>query len=208
MAAKRKLWSQDAMKEAVLSVSERGKGLREASRMYNVPVETLRRRVTGAVEIECKPGPPTVLTKEEELKVYEYLVSMADMGYGLTRDVVMQLAYVIAEKSHRKHPFTGESAGRSWLDGFRRRHPRLTICTPQSLSYCRAISANEEVVVIYLEKWVHCTVNLIYSPNRCKYLMRMKLELLLFINPVGYLLNLDDEMCTLSHQPKGGKHIQ
>ena len=65
MAAKRKLWSQDAMKEAVLSVSEGGKGLREASRMYNVPVETLRRRVTGAVEIECKPGPPTVLTKEE-----------------------------------------------------------------------------------------------------------------------------------------------
>ena len=30
---------------------EKGKGLREAARLYNVPVETLRRRVTGAVDI-------------------------------------------------------------------------------------------------------------------------------------------------------------
>ena len=183
MAAKRKLWSQDAMKEAVLSVSEGGKGLREASRMYNVPVETLRRRVTGAVEIECKPGPPTVLTKEEELKVYEYLVSMADMGYGLTRDVVMQLAYVIAEKSHRKHPFTGESAGRSWLDGFRRRHPRLTICTPQSLSYCRAISANEEVVSDLFGK-----VGALYG------------KLNLFSKPMQ-VFNADETGITIVHKP-------
>ena len=39
-----------------------GKGLRETARAYNVPVETLRRHVTGAVSIDCQPGPPTVFT--------------------------------------------------------------------------------------------------------------------------------------------------
>lgn len=41
-----------------------GSSLREASRLYNVPVETLRWRVTGAVDLSCKPGPSTVLTPE------------------------------------------------------------------------------------------------------------------------------------------------
>ena len=68
---------------AVKSVKE-GKGLREASRSYGVPVETLRRPVLGAVEIDCRPGPPTIFTKEEEGTLCEYLITMADMGYGLT----------------------------------------------------------------------------------------------------------------------------
>ena len=52
----------EAAYEAVIN----GKGLREASRMHNVPVETLRRRVSGSVAVGCKPGPATILSDEEE----------------------------------------------------------------------------------------------------------------------------------------------
>ena len=45
---------------------EEGKSLREASRLYNVPLETLRRRVNGTIDVVCRPGPPTILTDEEE----------------------------------------------------------------------------------------------------------------------------------------------
>ena len=41
-----------------------GRGLREAPRLYNVPIKTLRWRVTGTVDLSCKPGPSTVLTPE------------------------------------------------------------------------------------------------------------------------------------------------
>ena len=81
--AKHKQWSCESMEAAVKSVKE-GMGLREASRLYNVPVETLRRRVTGAVDLGCRPGPSTVLTVEEETKLAEYVVMMADMGFGLS----------------------------------------------------------------------------------------------------------------------------
>ena len=47
--------------EAAYQVVLDGKGLRETSRLYNVPVETLRRRVNGSVGLGCKPGPATIL---------------------------------------------------------------------------------------------------------------------------------------------------
>ena len=91
------------MRAAMESVND-GKGLREAARLYNVPVEMLRRRVTGKVDIDCRQGPPTILTKEEETIVC-YLIQMADMGYGLTREAVIHMVYIIVEKCKRCHPF-------------------------------------------------------------------------------------------------------
>ena len=83
--AKRKLWADESMINAVKSVQE-GKGLREASRLYNVPVETLRRRVLGEVDVVCRPGPPTVLTSIEEERLAVYIADMAEMGFGLSRE--------------------------------------------------------------------------------------------------------------------------
>ena len=134
------------MKAAVDSVSSSKKGLREAARLYNVPVETLRQRVQGIVELECRPGPPTVLSEEEEDELAKYLVEMADMGFGLGRETVMRMAYKIAEKYHPRHPFKDESAGRAWFEGFLRRHPKLTIRSPQPLSYSRAVCSNHSIV--------------------------------------------------------------
>ena len=82
-----KLWSDENMAAAVLSVQE-GKGLREAAKLYNVPVESLRRRVLGTVSVDCQPGPPTILTTEEEDQLCKYIhvIEMADIGFGLTRE--------------------------------------------------------------------------------------------------------------------------
>ena len=76
---------------------QEGKGLREASRLYNVLVETLRRRVTGVVEIVCRPGPHTILTESEEQRLAVYIVDMAEMGFGLTKEDVLCLAFEIAD---------------------------------------------------------------------------------------------------------------
>ena len=36
----------------------------------------------------------------------QYLVQMADMGFGLTREDVMRTAFLIVDKSGREHPFS------------------------------------------------------------------------------------------------------
>lgn len=50
-------------------------GQRESARAYNVPVETLRRWVAGIVTLDCRSGPSTLLTSEEEACLAEYCVN-------------------------------------------------------------------------------------------------------------------------------------
>lgn len=71
-------------------------------------------------------------------------------GVGLSREDVMRLACVIAEKSGKKHPFHDGMAGRGWFDGFRACHPKLVLRTPQPLSYNRALCAYHDVTLL---KW-------------------------------------------------------
>ena len=163
---KRKLWSQESMTRAMESMVKDGKGLREVARSHGVPVETLRRRFIGSVEMDCKPGPATIFTKEEEDKFCEYLVLMADIGYGLTREMVMHLAYMLAERLQKKHNFKEDKAGRSWFDGFMKRHPQLTRRTPQPLSYCRALCSNPNILSSFFGKLgeVYGKLNILTKP--------------------------------------------
>jgi len=93
------------------------------------------------VKVGCKPGPSTILTDEEEDKLAAYLITIADMGYGIKQDSYGDDFYD-CRKSHRKHPFKEEKGGCAWFEDFQRCHLNLTICSPQSYSYNRAISAN------------------------------------------------------------------
>lgn len=68
---------------AAVGMVEGGMGIREAARLYNIPYETLRQRANHTVSIDCRPGPSTVLTDEEE-QLALFCVQMADMGFGLS----------------------------------------------------------------------------------------------------------------------------
>lgn len=87
---KRKLWTEESMEAATRSVLDENRSLREASRLYNIPFETLRRRVHGYVMPGCRPGPATVLTEEEEDQLASYLTQMSDMS-GLKKSGIFPL---------------------------------------------------------------------------------------------------------------------
>ena len=89
------------MQAAVDSILYDNRGLREAARLYKIPVQTLRRHVNGSVEVGARPRPATILTDEEEDMLVKYLVGMADMGYEFTRKTTMELAFTIVQKSER-----------------------------------------------------------------------------------------------------------
>ena len=163
---KRKLWTEESMEAAHNSIHHENKRLREAARMYNIPVEILRRHANGSVEAGCKTGPSTVLTVEDEDRLATYLVEMADMGFDLSRDTVMELAFTIVEKSQRKHPFRDGRAGRAWFEGFRTHHPKLSLRPPQPLSYCRALCSNQETIDEFFGKLgaLYGRLNLISKP--------------------------------------------
>ena len=46
-----------------------------------------------------------MLSKDEESRLEEYCIEMADRGFGLSREDVMRFAFQIAEKMKKPHPF-------------------------------------------------------------------------------------------------------
>ena len=45
------------------------------------------------------------MTETEENMLRDYVIKMADMGYGLSKDDILRTAFQILEKSKRPHPF-------------------------------------------------------------------------------------------------------
>ena len=145
---KRKLWSEESMDTAKNGVQNENMTNREASKLYNVPFKILRRRVNGTVGSGCKPGPATVLTTAEEEHLESYLIQMADMGFGLSHETVMCLAFKIVDATQQN-----QKAGRTWFGGFRRCHPKSSIHSPLPLSYCRTQCANMDIINDF--SWCH-----------------------------------------------------
>ena len=152
------------MRSAVTACAN-GATLRHSARKYNVPVTTLYRRVNGIVAMGSRPGPAPVLSSMED-RLAHYLVEMADMGFGLSRQEVMRLAFQIAEESGIKHPFKNCTAGRKWFEAFRFRNPNLTLRTPEALSYARAKSVNPKTIEDFFAKLgaIYARLNLFCRP--------------------------------------------
>lgn len=67
MAAKRMFWSDQSMHAAVDSILPENRGLREAARLYNILVETLKGHVNGSVEVGAAPDQGQQLCKQSQI---------------------------------------------------------------------------------------------------------------------------------------------
>ena len=143
-----------------------GSSLRAAATQYNVPFETLRRRVNRSVDMGCKSGPSTVLTSEEEHELVKYAIEMADRGFAITPGDIKRLAYKIVDRADRKHPFVNGMAGQTWFRCFKKRHPNLGIKSPQPLSLARARACSGDVIDNFFSKLgsYYARLNLLTKP--------------------------------------------
>ena len=64
------------------------------------------------------------------------------------------------------HPFRDNSAGHRWFDGFRGRHPNLTLWSAQSLSFLRAKATNPQVIEDFFGKLgsIFARLNILTKP--------------------------------------------
>lgn len=56
------------------------------------------------------------------------------------------LAYQLAKKNKKDHPFKDDKAGKDWLFRFLKRHPDLMIRKPENISAARAVGFNKIAV--------------------------------------------------------------
>lgn len=79
----------------------------------------------------------------------EYLLRASDIYYGLAPKAVRSFAYEYATSNNINHPPSWSKtkmAGEDWFSSFMKRHPRLSIRTPEATSLARASSFNKDNV--------------------------------------------------------------
>jgi len=94
-------WSELSMKRAVKAVLMYGSSNYKASREFNVPLETLRRKVNIAKSgggVEKLLGRPTVLNEDAENELSKILMDMEARLYGLSPADVRRIVFKYCQK--------------------------------------------------------------------------------------------------------------
>ncbi|KAH3810213.1 hypothetical protein DPMN_138602 [Dreissena polymorpha] len=72
-----------------------------AARVYQVPESTLRDRTRQNVSIDCHYGANKLFTEDEERKLVDHIVYMADIGYGYSLMDIQYMAWDYALSLHK-----------------------------------------------------------------------------------------------------------
>ena len=94
------------------SVLDENKPISRAARNHGVPKSTLHDRISGNVTHGDKPGPKQLLSPVEEAEFSDFLIEVAQAGYGKTRKEIRYIAGCVAVDKGRKRHLTYR------MDGF------------------------------------------------------------------------------------------
>lgn len=118
-------WTSEAVNGAVLAVKRDKMPFATAAKQFNVPRNTLKRRVldknqdaTNDKKILGKYK--KVFTDEQELELCVHIVEMERRFYGISQNDLRHMAYNLAVKNYIFHTFSDEKkmTGKDWIAGF------------------------------------------------------------------------------------------
>nr|CAH7719070.1 unnamed protein product [Callosobruchus chinensis] len=152
MPKKHKNWDPLAMVKAVKAVRNKEMGYLKASTFFNLPKGTVERYSKSDKSpeelVKLSIGRKPVFSKELENDLVKYALAMEQRFYGLRSGDMKRMAFQLAFRNKIPHPFNGvsKSAGKKWLRLFLKRHPQLSMRTPQGMSAARVKSFTPEKV--------------------------------------------------------------
>lgn len=173
--------SQTAMTNAYLA-AKTDMSIRRAAQQYGVPFQTLRDRIAGDIDLECcTMGAIPLFSLGEEARFVSHLKEMANIGYGYSRQEVVDVASNFAvhlNKRTRDNPMSLK-----WFYSFLGRWPELKVIKPRSLEISRAKSATIENVDKYFEE------------------LKNVMEKYDLIDKPHLIFNIDEKGITINHSP-------
>lgn len=146
-------WTEEDLIQAMRSVQEHRMGVNEASRYYNIPKTTLKRKLSKNCTIKGPFGPSSVLGIENEQKLVKHIKKLQSCGFSPTRDSVRTMAFKLAKQMNYKNSFNEQTqkAGYDWLQSFLTRNPSLAVRKSEGVSKNRALGMNKNVVQQYFD---------------------------------------------------------
>lgn len=137
-------YTRESLLLAVDQVRKKQLTATAASAKYNIPEPTIRARVNNKYA-DKKPGPKTVFSVEEEQELSQWIFNSEKTGFPLTKHHLLNTLKMICEKMNKKTPFSNNRPGRSWWDGFLKRHPQLATKIAENVNLSRE-NMTEEIL--------------------------------------------------------------
>jgi hypothetical protein len=134
---------------AALEATKKGMPVRRAATQYGIPRTTLQDRVRGKVVHGKNPGPKPYLVAAEEKELSQFLVDVAQAGYGKTRRQVMTIAENVAREKGSLKP--DRRISRGWFEGFMKRQPQLSLRKGDATANVRMDCVNPEAMSQYFD---------------------------------------------------------
>ena len=125
-------YSPEDLEKAIAEVHS-GASTRGVAKRFCIPKNTLHDHVKGQPK-SIGAGGPTVLSGDVEREIVVACTTLAEMGHGLTRDLVEHVIYQYLQDNNLPNPFVGDVPGRDWWERFKKRWPCLSERKPQNLS--------------------------------------------------------------------------
>jgi len=94
-----------------------------------------------------------VFSEAQENDLVDHLIKMEALFHGLTTKDLRHVAFQLAERNQIDHTFNKEVAlaGEDWLEGFRKRHPEISLRAPEPTSAARARAFNQPNVYHFFD---------------------------------------------------------
>lgn len=131
-----------------INAVKNGLAKRQAAREFGIPESTIRLRMKTDNMDSVALGRKPTFSKQQEEELADYVLSVANLFYGLTPVELRRIAYEFAEANKIPHIFnkTEKMAGKDWLALFLIRNSRISLRKPENTSINRINAFNEESV--------------------------------------------------------------
>lgn len=129
--------SVETIQEA-LNYIGKGYTIRQAADKYGIAKSTLHAKLTNRYPIQCKKGPSTVLTPDEENDIVEWIIYSASRGFPITKRTLEDNVQKYLNSQKRKTIFKNNRPGPGWYSAFLKRHQQLSNRIAQNLTTSRA----------------------------------------------------------------------
>ncbi|XP_050498219.1 uncharacterized protein LOC126879210 [Diabrotica virgifera virgifera] len=188
-------YSEDDLKKAIEAVTQNGISRKAAARQFNVPRTTLIRKLYSPATTPRKMGPATELSEAEENVFENWVLAMARKGFPIHRQNLMLSVKKFLEETGRETKYLlNKTPGRSWFQGFLKRHPKIKERYPEAVSKARAAVTQDRIeawfdeIQLFLEEDRYDEILLdptrVFNADEAGFCLCPKSEKVL--GPVGY----------------------
>lgn len=142
--------------QAARLVRENNLSIYRASKQTGIPWSTLKDFLSKNQDTQeqvAKLGRPYALPPEIESKLFNFIIRMQELGFGLTVKMIRKTAFQLAKEIGREKFLREDrdSASNWWWSQFKKRY-NLSLRVPENLAAYRASMGNPEIIQDYFLK--------------------------------------------------------